>query len=102
MAASTCRARRRIGKRAMIARKSSPTMFGSINVDRKRVKKPGCASTIAASAISASSPEKNALTSANNTVADISVETLAELAKLPNIVGIKDATGNLARVTGQA
>ena len=35
------------------------------------------------------------------TVADISVATLAEVAKLPSVVGIKDATGNLARVTAQ-
>ena len=35
------------------------------------------------------------------TVADISVETLGRLAKLPNIVGIKDATGNLGRVSAQ-
>ena len=35
------------------------------------------------------------------TVADISVATLAEIAALPTIVGIKDATGNLARVTAQ-
>jgi 4-hydroxy-tetrahydrodipicolinate synthase len=35
------------------------------------------------------------------TVADISVETLGRLAKMPNIVGIKDATGNLARVAAQ-
>ena len=35
------------------------------------------------------------------TVADISVETLAEVAKIPSVVGIKDATGNLARVTAQ-
>ncbi|GLR46396.1 4-hydroxy-tetrahydrodipicolinate synthase [Sphingomonas astaxanthinifaciens] len=35
------------------------------------------------------------------TVADISVATLAEVAKLPGVVGIKDATGNLARVTAQ-
>jgi 4-hydroxy-tetrahydrodipicolinate synthase len=35
------------------------------------------------------------------TVADISVATLAEVAKLPTVVGIKDATGNLARVTAQ-
>lgn len=35
------------------------------------------------------------------TVADISVETLAEVAKLPTVIGIKDATGNLARVTAQ-
>jgi 4-hydroxy-tetrahydrodipicolinate synthase len=37
----------------------------------------------------------------SRTVADISVETLAEIARLPTIVGIKDATGNLARVTAQ-
>ncbi len=37
----------------------------------------------------------------SRTVADISVETLAEIASLPTIVGIKDATGNLARVTAQ-
>ena len=35
------------------------------------------------------------------TVADISVETLAEIAKHPKIAVIKDATGNLARVTAQ-
>src|SRR4029078_5576850 len=32
---------------------------------------------------------------------DISVETLAEIAKLPNIIGVKDATGNLGRVSDQ-
>jgi 4-hydroxy-tetrahydrodipicolinate synthase len=37
----------------------------------------------------------------SRTVADISVETLADVAKHPKIVGIKDATGNLARVTAQ-
>ena len=37
----------------------------------------------------------------SRTVADISVETLAEVAKHKRIVGIKDATGNLARVTAQ-
>lgn len=37
----------------------------------------------------------------SRTVADISVETLAEVAKHPGIVGVKDATGNLARVTAQ-
>jgi 4-hydroxy-tetrahydrodipicolinate synthase len=37
----------------------------------------------------------------SRTVADISVETLAEIARLPTIVGIKDATGNLGRVTAQ-
>jgi 4-hydroxy-tetrahydrodipicolinate synthase len=35
------------------------------------------------------------------TVTDISVETLADLAKLPSIVGVKDATGNLGRVSAQ-
>jgi 4-hydroxy-tetrahydrodipicolinate synthase len=34
-------------------------------------------------------------------VVDISVETMAEIARLPNIAGVKDATGNLARVTAQ-
>jgi 4-hydroxy-tetrahydrodipicolinate synthase len=34
-------------------------------------------------------------------VVDISVETLAEIAKLPNITGVKDATGNLGRVSAQ-
>ena len=32
---------------------------------------------------------------------DMSVETMARLAKLPNICGVKDATANLARVTQQ-
>lgn len=35
------------------------------------------------------------------TITDISVETMAKLAKLPNVVAVKDATGNLARVSGQ-
>jgi 4-hydroxy-tetrahydrodipicolinate synthase len=35
------------------------------------------------------------------TVTDISVETLARIARLPTIVGIKDASGNLARVSAQ-
>lgn len=35
------------------------------------------------------------------TVTNISVETLAKVAKLPNIVGIKDATGDLGRVSAQ-
>ena len=35
----------------------------------------------------------------SRTVADISNETLARLAKLPNIVGVKDATGDLARAS---
>jgi 4-hydroxy-tetrahydrodipicolinate synthase len=37
----------------------------------------------------------------SRTVADISVEALAEVAKHERIVAIKDATGNLARVTAQ-
>ena len=37
----------------------------------------------------------------SRTVADISVETLGRLAKLPTIVGVKDATGNLGRVSAQ-
>lgn len=37
----------------------------------------------------------------SRTVADISVETLGTIAKHPKIVGIKDATGNLARVSAQ-
>ncbi len=35
----------------------------------------------------------------SRTVADILPETVGRLAKLPNIIGIKDATGDLARVT---
>ena len=35
------------------------------------------------------------------TIANISVETLGEIAKLQNIVGVKDATGDLGRVTAQ-
>ena len=35
------------------------------------------------------------------TVTDISVETMAKLARLPNVVGVKDATGNLGRVSDQ-
>ncbi|MEO6113424.1 MAG: 4-hydroxy-tetrahydrodipicolinate synthase [Sphingomicrobium sp.] len=37
----------------------------------------------------------------SRTVADISVETLAEVANIPSVVGVKDASGNLARVTAQ-
>jgi 4-hydroxy-tetrahydrodipicolinate synthase len=37
----------------------------------------------------------------SRTVADISVDTLAEIAKHPKIVAIKDATGNLGRVSAQ-
>ncbi|PSJ37399.1 4-hydroxy-tetrahydrodipicolinate synthase [Allosphingosinicella deserti] len=35
------------------------------------------------------------------TVTDINVETLARIARLPNVVGIKDASGQLARVSAQ-
>ena len=35
------------------------------------------------------------------TITDIAVETMARLAQLPNVVGVKDATGNLARVSAQ-
>ena len=35
------------------------------------------------------------------TVADLSVDTMARLAEIPTIVGVKDATGNVARVTAQ-
>jgi 4-hydroxy-tetrahydrodipicolinate synthase len=35
------------------------------------------------------------------TVTDISVETMARLARLPNVVGVKDATGSLGRVSDQ-
>ena len=37
----------------------------------------------------------------SRTVADISVETLARIAQHPRITSVKDATGNLARVTAQ-
>lgn len=37
----------------------------------------------------------------SRTVADISVETLREISRHPRIAGIKDATGNLARVSAQ-
>jgi 4-hydroxy-tetrahydrodipicolinate synthase len=37
----------------------------------------------------------------SRTVADISVETLGQIAKHPKIVAVKDATGNLGRVTAQ-
>ena len=37
----------------------------------------------------------------SRTVADISVETLAKISEHPRIVAIKDATGNLARVSAQ-
>ena len=35
------------------------------------------------------------------TVTDISVETMGHLSRLPNVIGVKDATGNLARVSAQ-
>ena len=37
----------------------------------------------------------------SRTVADISVETLAQVAEHPRIVAVKDATGNLGRVSAQ-
>ena len=35
------------------------------------------------------------------TITDIAVETMAKLARIPNVIGVKDATGNLARVSAQ-
>ena len=35
------------------------------------------------------------------TVTDISVETMAHLATLPSVVGVKDASGNIVRVSAQ-
>ncbi len=35
------------------------------------------------------------------TVTDISVDTMARLSRLPNVIGVKDATGNLGRVSDQ-
>ena len=37
----------------------------------------------------------------SRTVADMSVETMGRLAQISSIVGVKDATGNLARVSAQ-
>lgn len=37
----------------------------------------------------------------SRTITDIGVETMARLARIANIVAVKDATGNLARVTAQ-
>ena len=35
------------------------------------------------------------------TITDISVETMAKLSRLPNVIGVKDATGLLSRVSAQ-
>jgi 4-hydroxy-tetrahydrodipicolinate synthase len=35
------------------------------------------------------------------TVTDIAVDTMGELAQLPSVIGVKDATGNAARVSAQ-
>ncbi|HVF37450.1 MAG TPA: 4-hydroxy-tetrahydrodipicolinate synthase [Sphingomicrobium sp.] len=35
------------------------------------------------------------------TITDISVETMSRLSRLPNVIGVKDATGNLGRVSAQ-
>ena len=37
----------------------------------------------------------------SRTITDISVETMARLARLPNVIAVKDATGSLARVSAQ-
>lgn len=37
----------------------------------------------------------------SRTITDIAVETMARLSQLPNVIGVKDATGNLARVSAQ-
>jgi 4-hydroxy-tetrahydrodipicolinate synthase len=37
----------------------------------------------------------------SRTITDIAVETMARLAKLANVVAVKDATGNLARISAQ-
>ena len=37
----------------------------------------------------------------SRTITDIAVETMVRLSRLPNVIGVKDATGNLARVTAQ-
>ena len=37
----------------------------------------------------------------SRTITDIAVETLTRLSRLPNVMGVKDATGNLARVSAQ-
>jgi 4-hydroxy-tetrahydrodipicolinate synthase len=37
----------------------------------------------------------------SRTITDIAVETMARLAKIANVIGVKDAAGNLARVSAQ-
>ena len=37
----------------------------------------------------------------SRTITDISVQTMERLSRLPNVIGVKDATGNLGRVTAQ-
>jgi 4-hydroxy-tetrahydrodipicolinate synthase len=37
----------------------------------------------------------------SRTITDIVVETMTRLSRLPNVMGVKDATGNLARVSAQ-
>ena len=37
----------------------------------------------------------------SRTITDISVETMEKLSRLPNVIGVKDATGNVARVSAQ-
>lgn len=37
----------------------------------------------------------------SRTITDISLETMERLSRLPNVIGVKDATGNLARVSAQ-
>jgi 4-hydroxy-tetrahydrodipicolinate synthase len=37
----------------------------------------------------------------SRTITDIAVETMARLSHLPNVIGVKDATGNVARVSAQ-
>ena len=37
----------------------------------------------------------------SRTITDIAVETMGHLSRLPNVIGVKDATGNLGRVSAQ-
>jgi 4-hydroxy-tetrahydrodipicolinate synthase len=37
----------------------------------------------------------------SRTITDIAVETMAKLSRLPNVIGVKDATGNIDRVSAQ-